>query len=74
MTKSSQARIMRKKNEKLREKAKKMILKEYPNLMKDEEARKKTFQAVDNANVAVDKDGKVQILYEQNNDNLMNLK
>lgn len=74
MTKSSQARIMRKKNEKLREKAKKMILKEYPNLMKDEEARKKTFQAVDNANVAVDKDGKVQILYEQNNDDLKNLK
>ena len=74
MTKSSQARIMRKKNEKLREKAKKMILKEYPNLIQDKEARKKTFQAVDNANVAVDKNGKVQILYEQNNDNLMNLK
>lgn len=74
MTKSSQARIMRKKNEKLREKAKKMILKEYPNLIQDEEARKKTFQAVDNANVAVDKNGKVQILYEQNNDDLKNLK
>jgi signal transduction protein with GAF and PtsI domain len=73
MTKSSQARIMRKKNEKLREKAKKMILKEYPNLMKDEEARKKTFQAVDNANVAVDKDGKVQILYEQDNNDLSKL-
>lgn len=69
MSKSiSQARIERLKNKKLRLKAKKMILKEYPKLMEDEEMRKKTFAAIDNANIAVDSKGKLQILYEQNNE------
>lgn len=74
MTKSSQARILRRKNERLREKAKRMILKEYPKLMEDEEMRKKTFAAVDNANVAVDNNGKLQIMYEQDNNDLNKLK
>jgi hypothetical protein len=69
----SEARIERLKNKKLRLKAKKMILKEYPKLMEDEEMRKKTFAAIDNANIAVDSNGKLQILYEQNNE-LNNLK
>ena len=42
MTKSSYGRVMKKKSEKLREKAKRMVLKEYPKLMEDEEMRKKT--------------------------------
>ena len=63
MTKSSYGRVMKKKSEKLREKAKRMVLKEYPKLMKDEEMRKKTFAAIDNANVAVDANGELQIIY-----------
>jgi signal transduction protein with GAF and PtsI domain len=73
MTKSSYGRVMKKKSEKLREKAKRMMLKEYPKLMEDEEMRKKTFAAIDNANVAVDSNGQLQIIYEPNND-LKNLK
>ena len=63
MTKSSYGRVMKKKSEKLREKAKRMVLKEYPKLMEDEEMRKKTFAAIDNANVAVDANGELQIIY-----------
>jgi hypothetical protein len=59
---------MKKKSEKLREKAKRMMLKDYPKLMEDLEMRKKTFEAIDNANVAVDSNGEMKILYEQNND------
>jgi hypothetical protein len=73
MTKSSYARQMRRKSEKLRLKAKQMMLKEYPKLMEDEEMRKKTFAAIDNANVAVDSNGQLQIVYEPNNE-LKNLK
>ena len=73
MTKSSYGRVMKKKSEKLREKAKRMVLKEYPKLMEDEEMRKKTFAAIDNANVAVDANGELQIIYEPNNE-LKNLK
>lgn len=73
MTKSSYGRVMKKKSEKLREKAKRMVLKEYPKLMEDEEMRKKTFAAIDNANVAVDANGELQIIYEPNNE-LENLK
>lgn len=68
MSKSSAARIYRKKSEKLREKAKKMMLKDYPKLMADLEMRKKTFEAIDNANVAVDSNGELQIIYESNNE------
>ncbi len=68
MTKSSYNRIMNKKSNKLREKAKRMVLKEYPKLMEDEEMRKKTFAAIDNANVAVDANGELQIIYEPNDD------
>lgn len=71
---SSEARRLRRKNAKLRDKAKLMILKEYPKLMEDPEMRKKTFEAVDNANIAVDNKGQIQIMYEQNNDDLKNLK
>jgi signal transduction protein with GAF and PtsI domain len=71
---SSEARRLRRKNAKLRDKAKLMILKEYPKLMEDPEMRRKTFEAVDNANIAVDNKGKIQIMYEQNNDDLKNLK
>ena len=46
----------------------------YPKLMEDLEMRRKTFEAVDNANIAVDNKGKIQIMYEQNNDDLKNLK
>ena len=73
MTKSSYGRIMKKKSDKLREKAKRMILKDYPKLMEDEEMRKKTFAAIDNANIAVDSNGEMQIIYEPNNE-LKNLK
>jgi hypothetical protein len=73
MTKSSYARQMRRKSEKLRLKAKQMMLKEYPKLMEDEEMRKKTFAAIANANVAVDSNGQLQIIYEPNNE-LKNLK
>lgn len=71
---SSEARRLRRKNAKLRDKAKLMILKDYPKLMEDPEMRRKTFEAVDNANIAVDNKGKIQIMYEQNNDDLKNLK
>ena len=71
---SSEARRLRRKNAKLRDKAKLMILKEYPKLMEDPEMRRKTFEAVNNANIAVDNKGKIQIMYEQNNDDLKNLK
>jgi signal transduction protein with GAF and PtsI domain len=73
MTKSSYSRVMKKKSEKFREKAKRMVLKDYPKLMEDEVMRKKTFAAIDNANVAVDSNGELQIIYEPNNE-LENLK
>jgi len=69
----SEARIQRLKNKKLREKAKLMVLKEYPKLKEDAELRKKTFEAIDNANIAVDSNGKLQILYEQDNNDLNKL-
>ena len=50
------------------------LVKEYSKLMEDPEMRRKTFEAVDNANIAVDNKGKIQIMYEQNNDDLKNLK
>lgn len=69
----SEARIQRLKNKKLRAKAKLMVLKEYPHLKEDEELRKKTFEAIDNANIAVDAKGKIQILFEQDNNDLTKL-
>lgn len=69
----SEARIQRIKDKKLRQKAKLMVLKEYPKLKEDAELRKKTFDAIDNANVAVDRNGKIQILYEQDNNDLNKL-
>lgn len=69
----SEARIQRLKNKKLREKAKLMVLKEYPKLREDAELRKRTFEAIDNANIAVDSNGKLQILYEQDNNDLTKL-
>lgn len=69
----SEARIQRLKDKKLRAKAKLMVLKEYPKLKEDEELRKKTFEAIDNANVAVDAKGKIQILFEQDNNDLTKL-
>ena len=69
----SEARIQRLKNKKLREKAKLMVLKEYPKLREDAELRKKTFDAIDRANIAVDSNGKLQILYEQDNNDLNKL-
>jgi hypothetical protein len=68
MTKSSASRLYRKKSEKLREKAKRMMLKDYPKLMEDPEMRKKTFEAIDNANVAVDSSGELHLMYENNNE------
>ena len=68
MTKSSASRLYRKKSERLREKAKRMMLKDYPKLMEDPEMRKKTFEAIDNANVAVDSNGELQLMYENNNE------
>jgi hypothetical protein len=59
---------MKKKSEKLREKAKRMMLKDYPKLMEDPEMRKKTFEAIDNANVAVDSNGELHLMYENNNE------
>ena len=73
MTKSSSTRLFKKKSEKLREKAKRMMLKNYPKLMEDLEMRKKTFAAIDNANVAVDDKGEVHLVYEPNEE-LKNLK
>ena len=68
MTKSSASRLYRKKSERLREKAKRMMLKDYPKLMEDPEMRKKTFEAIDNANVAVDSNGELHLMYENNNE------
>lgn len=69
----SEARIQRLKDKKLREKAKLMVLKEYPDLLKDENMKKKMFEAIDNANVAIDNQGKIHILYEQDNNDLSKL-
>jgi len=68
MTKSSAGRIFRKKSEKLRLKAKRELLKEYPKLMESPEERKKAFALIDNANVAVDSNGNVKIMYDKNKD------
>ncbi len=68
MTKSSASRLYKKKSEKLRAKAKRMMLKDYPKLMEDPEMRKKTFEAIDNANVAVDSNGELHLMYENNNE------
>ena len=76
MTKSSYARIMKKKGEKLRLKAKKELLKEYPKLMEDEVERRKAFELIDNAGIAVDSQGNMQIVYQnenKENKNLINL-
>ncbi len=50
-----------------------MVLKEYPHLRENEEHRKKTFEAIDKANVAIDAKGKIQILFEQENNDLTKL-
>jgi hypothetical protein len=50
-----------------------MMLKEYPKLKEDAELKRKTFEAIDNANVAVDDKGKIQILFEQDNNDLNKL-
>lgn len=68
----SEARIQRLKDKKLREKAKLMVLKEYSKLKEDSELRKRTFEAIDNANIAV-VDGKIKIIYENDLDNLEKL-
>ena len=68
MTKSSASRLYRKKSEKLRANAKRMMLKDYPKLMEDPEMRRKTFEAIDNANVAVDSNGELHLMYENNNE------
>ena len=68
MTKSSASRLYKKKSEKLRAKAKRMMLKDYPKLMEDPEMRKKTFEAIDNANVAVDSNGELHLMYKNNNE------
>lgn len=72
---SSEARRLRRKSMKLREKAKRELLRDYPKLMENEEERKKAFELIDNANVAVDSKGNVQIVYQnmENNKDLMNL-
>jgi hypothetical protein len=66
MTKSSAGRVFRKKSEKLRAKAKRELLKEYPKLFESPEERKKAFDLIDNANVAVDERGNVKLLYDKN--------
>ena len=68
MTKSSYNRMMRKKSEKLRQKAKLEMLRDYPQLMEDPEQKKKAFEMIDNAEVAVDSQGKIQIMYDKNNE------
>jgi hypothetical protein len=73
MTRSSGARLFRKKSEKIREKAKRIMLKDYPKLMEDPEMKRKTFAAIDNANVTVDDKGEIHLMYEPN-DELKNLK
>ena len=72
---SSEARRQRRKSMKLREKAKRELLRDYPKLMENEEERKKAFELIDNANVAVDNKGNVQIVYQnmENNKDLINL-
>jgi hypothetical protein len=72
---SSEARRLRRKSMKLREKAKRELLRDYPKLMENEEERRKAFELIDNANVAVDSKGNVQIVYQnmENNKDLMNL-
>jgi hypothetical protein len=72
MTKSSYARVMKKKSDKMRLKAKQELLKEYPKLMENEEERNKAFKLIDEANVAVDSKGNVQLIY-QNNENKKDL-
>jgi hypothetical protein len=67
---------MKKKSEKLRLKAKKELLKEYPKLMEDENERRKAFELIDNAGIAVDSQGNMQIVYQnenKENKNLINL-
>jgi len=75
MTKSSYSRVIKKKSEKLRAKAKRELLKECPKLMENEEERKKAFELIDNAGVAVDENGNVQIVYQkmENKNDLINL-
>ena len=75
MTKSSYARVMKKKSEKLRAKAKRELLKDYPKLMENEEERRKAFELIDNANVAVDDKGELHIVYQnmENKKDLINL-
>ena len=68
MTKSSASRVIKKKSEKLRLKAKQELLKEYPKLMENEEERRKAFELIDNAGVVINERGNVQIVY-QNNEN-----
>jgi hypothetical protein len=60
---------------KLREKAKRELLRDYPKLMENEEERRKAFELIDNANVAVDSKGNIQIVYQnmENNKDLINL-
>ena len=72
---SSEARRQRRKSMKLREKAKRELLRDYTKLMENEDERKKAFELIDNANVAVDNKGNVQIVYQnmENNKDLMNL-
>jgi hypothetical protein len=72
---SSEARRLRRKSMKLREKAKRELLRDYPKLMENEEERRKAFELIDNANVAVDNNGNVQIVYQnmENNKDLINL-
>jgi hypothetical protein len=60
--------MMRKKSEKLRQKAKLEMLRDYPQLMEDPEQKKKAFEMIDNAEVAVDSQGKIQIMYDKNNE------
>jgi hypothetical protein len=68
MTKSSASRLLRKKSEKLRLKAKRELLREYPKLMESPDERKKAFDLIDNANVAVDSNGNVKVMYDKNKD------
>lgn len=68
MTKSSAGRIFRKKSEKLRAKAKRELLRDYPKLFENPDDKKKAFDLIDNANVAVDEKGNVKLLYDKNKD------
>ena len=75
MTKSSYSRVIKKKSEKLRAKAKREVLKEYPKLKENKEEKRKAFELIDNAGVAVDENGNVQIVYQnmENKNDLINL-